>query len=211
MPPEAVEWYRRVRLSLFSLEAPDRTLGTKQNLDFNVPGGKLNRGQSVVDSVQILKGRGLTDDEYFKAALLGWCIELVGSPVGLDGGSLYSFSSFSFTSSARVRVDDAATSLFPRLGRHDGSIDHPSWTAVLVPRSRRGQYRDQRFVHARRGDLSPPQEALPFRAVLCPSSRIVSRRCVFFPPLPLAFCRVSWTETLFSRRRFRRRWGSWSI
>ena len=48
-----------------------------QNLDFNVPGGKLNRGLSVVDSVEILRGRALTDDEYFKAALLGWCIELV--------------------------------------------------------------------------------------------------------------------------------------
>ncbi|KAI9462121.1 farnesyl-diphosphate synthase [Boletus coccyginus] len=60
MPTEAVEWYRR-------------------NLDFNVPGGKLNRGLSVVDSVAILRGRGLTDDEYFKAALLGWCIELVAS------------------------------------------------------------------------------------------------------------------------------------
>jgi len=58
MPPEAVEWYRR-------------------NLDFNVPGGKLNRGMSVVDSAEILKGRALTDDEYFKAALLGWCIELL--------------------------------------------------------------------------------------------------------------------------------------
>ncbi|KAF8550801.1 Polyprenyl synthetase [Imleria badia] len=58
MPPEAVEWYRR-------------------NLDFNVPGGKLNRGMSVVDSVEILRGRTLTDDEYFKAALLGWCIELL--------------------------------------------------------------------------------------------------------------------------------------
>ena len=51
-----------------------------QNLDFNVPGGKLNRGLSVVDSVEILRGRVLTDDEYFKAALLGWCIELVRLP-----------------------------------------------------------------------------------------------------------------------------------
>ncbi|KAF8546845.1 Polyprenyl synthetase, partial [Imleria badia] len=58
MPPEAVEWYRR-------------------NLDSNVPGGKLNRGMSVVDSVEILWGRALTDNEYFKAALLGWCIELL--------------------------------------------------------------------------------------------------------------------------------------
>ena len=48
-----------------------------QNLDYNVPGGKLNRGMSVVDSVEILKGRPLTDDEYFKSAVLGWGVELV--------------------------------------------------------------------------------------------------------------------------------------
>ncbi|KAH7922239.1 hypothetical protein BV22DRAFT_1106728 [Leucogyrophana mollusca] len=58
MPKDAIEWYRR-------------------SLDFNVPGGKLNRGMSVVDSVAILRGRPLSDDEYFKAALLGWCIELL--------------------------------------------------------------------------------------------------------------------------------------
>lgn len=46
-------------------------------LDYNVPGGKLNRGLSVVDTVEILKGRTLTDEEYFKAAVLGWCVELV--------------------------------------------------------------------------------------------------------------------------------------
>ena len=32
---------------------------------------------SVVDSVEILKGRKLSDEEYFKAAILGWCVELV--------------------------------------------------------------------------------------------------------------------------------------
>ena len=48
-----------------------------QSLNYNVPGGKLNRGMSVVDSVEILKGRALTEDEYFKAAVLGWCVELV--------------------------------------------------------------------------------------------------------------------------------------
>ncbi|KAI0363064.1 farnesyl-diphosphate synthase [Pilatotrama ljubarskyi] len=58
MPQDAVDWFRR-------------------NLEYNVPGGKLNRGLSVVDSVEILKGRALSDDEYFKAALLGWCIELL--------------------------------------------------------------------------------------------------------------------------------------
>jgi farnesyl diphosphate synthase len=44
---------------------------------YNVPGGKLNRGISVVDTVAILLNRPLTEDEYFKAALLGWCIEFV--------------------------------------------------------------------------------------------------------------------------------------
>ncbi|KAH9979425.1 farnesyl diphosphate synthase [Lactifluus volemus] len=46
-----------------------------QSMDYNVPGGKLNRGLSVVDSVAILKGRDLTEAEYFKAAVLGWSVE----------------------------------------------------------------------------------------------------------------------------------------
>ncbi|KAJ8508853.1 hypothetical protein ONZ45_g8925 [Pleurotus djamor] len=58
MPEDAQEWF-------------------KKNLDYNVPGGKLNRGMSVVDTVEILKDRALTDDEYFQAAVLGWCIELL--------------------------------------------------------------------------------------------------------------------------------------
>jgi len=58
MPQEAIEWYRN-------------------NLNYNVPGGKLNRGLSVVDTVEILKGRALSEDEYFKAAVLGWCVELL--------------------------------------------------------------------------------------------------------------------------------------
>lgn len=58
MPEDAIKWYRQV-------------------LDHNTPGGKLNRGLSVVDTVRILRERELTDDEYFKAALLGWCIELL--------------------------------------------------------------------------------------------------------------------------------------
>lgn len=53
------------------------TVADAQNLYHNVPGGKLNRGLSVVDTLEILKGSALTDDEYFQAALLGWCIELV--------------------------------------------------------------------------------------------------------------------------------------
>ncbi|CAI5488522.1 unnamed protein product, partial [Closterium sp. Naga37s-1] len=49
----------------------------RQNIDHNVPGGKLNRGLSVVDTVGILKGGfdKLSEDEVFKASAVGWCIE----------------------------------------------------------------------------------------------------------------------------------------
>ncbi|KAH7867768.1 farnesyl pyrophosphate synthetase [Lentinula edodes] len=58
MPAEAQEWY-------------------SENLHYNVPGGKLNRGMSVVDTVEILKGRPLTDEEYLQVAVLGWGVELL--------------------------------------------------------------------------------------------------------------------------------------
>ncbi|KAJ4725333.1 Farnesyl pyrophosphate synthase [Melia azedarach] len=45
-------------------------------MDYNVPGGKLNRGLSVLDSYKLLKeGKELTDDELFLSSALGWCIE----------------------------------------------------------------------------------------------------------------------------------------
>ncbi|KAK4491885.1 hypothetical protein RD792_002665 [Penstemon davidsonii] len=45
-------------------------------LDYNVPGGKLNRGLSVIDSYKLLKeGKDLSEDEVFLASALGWCIE----------------------------------------------------------------------------------------------------------------------------------------
>ncbi|KAG6833026.1 hypothetical protein H0H87_012285 [Tephrocybe sp. NHM501043] len=58
LPTEALEWYRA-------------------NLDYNTPGGKLNRGLSVIDTAEILKGRPLTEEEYLKAAVLGWSVELL--------------------------------------------------------------------------------------------------------------------------------------
>ncbi|KAL6520438.1 glycerol channel [Orobanche hederae] len=49
---------------------------THEMLDYNVPGGKLNRGLSVIDSYKLLKeGKGLTEDEVFLASALGWCVE----------------------------------------------------------------------------------------------------------------------------------------
>ncbi|KAI3920475.1 hypothetical protein MKX01_000814 [Papaver californicum] len=44
-------------------------------LDYNVPGGKVNRGLSVVDSYRLLKGDELSEEEIFLASTLGWCIE----------------------------------------------------------------------------------------------------------------------------------------
>jgi farnesyl diphosphate synthase len=40
-------------------------------------GGKCNRGMSVVDTTTILLGREPTKDETFKAAALGWMVELL--------------------------------------------------------------------------------------------------------------------------------------
>lgn len=40
-------------------------------------GGKCNRGMSVPDSVSLLLDRPLTEEEYFKAATLGWLVELL--------------------------------------------------------------------------------------------------------------------------------------
>ncbi|KAI8142185.1 farnesyl pyrophosphate synthase [Fennellomyces sp. T-0311] len=49
----------------------------KESLYYNVPGGKLTRGLSVVDTVRILKGDAITDDDIFKASVLGWLIEFL--------------------------------------------------------------------------------------------------------------------------------------
>nr|ARA73616.1 farnesyl diphosphate synthase [Lepidium apetalum] len=51
-------------------------LWVERMLDYNVRGGKLNRGLSVVDSFKLLKeGKDLTEQEVFLSCALGWCIE----------------------------------------------------------------------------------------------------------------------------------------
>lgn len=49
----------------------------QQSLEFNTPGGKLNRGMSVPDSASQLLGRPLKDDEFRQSATLGWLTELL--------------------------------------------------------------------------------------------------------------------------------------
>ncbi|KAK4105082.1 putative farnesyl pyrophosphate protein [Parathielavia hyrcaniae] len=58
LPAQALEWY-------------------KKSLEINAVGGKCNRGMSVPDSASLLLGWPLTEDEYFKAATLGWMTELL--------------------------------------------------------------------------------------------------------------------------------------
>jgi farnesyl diphosphate synthase len=50
-----------------------------QSLDYNTVGGKCNRGMSVIDTTSILQNRTLdpASEDYFRAALLGWMIELL--------------------------------------------------------------------------------------------------------------------------------------
>lgn len=80
MPNDAQEWFRNVCLQPSSRATLPAMFGSyllAQNLEYNTPGGKLNRGISVVDTLEILRGRPLGDDEYYKAAVLGWAVELL--------------------------------------------------------------------------------------------------------------------------------------
>ena len=53
---------------------------------YTVPGGKLNRGLTVVHSLQSLNGsEPLSDEQLHKAHVLGWCIEWVRQPKGGAG------------------------------------------------------------------------------------------------------------------------------
>ncbi|KAK9844175.1 hypothetical protein WJX81_007024 [Elliptochloris bilobata] len=47
----------------------------KRMLDYNVPGGKLNRGLAVADILRVFKHGEVTEEEVFRANALGWCIE----------------------------------------------------------------------------------------------------------------------------------------
>lgn len=52
----------------------------RKSLYYNVPGGKMNRGVAVVDTLRILKrGAELSNEEYEKACILGWCVEWLQS------------------------------------------------------------------------------------------------------------------------------------
>ncbi|WOL17519.1 farnesyl pyrophosphare synthase [Canna indica] len=75
-----IQVYSRLKSELLEDPAFDYTNESRQwidkMLDYNVPGGKLNRGMSVIDSYKLLRqGNLLSDDEIFLGCALGWCIE----------------------------------------------------------------------------------------------------------------------------------------
>ncbi len=73
MPKDAIEWHERVSELHWQTEVR-LIMMTESRLKH--PGGKLNHGMSVVNTAVIIKGTPLIDDEYLKAAVLGWGIEL---------------------------------------------------------------------------------------------------------------------------------------
>lgn len=53
----------------------DFIAGVKELLDYNVPGGKLNRGLTVVHALEAIRGGALSTEEARRAGVLGWAIE----------------------------------------------------------------------------------------------------------------------------------------
>lgn len=59
-------------------EIADAARRFKKMLHYTVPGGKRNRGLTVINAFRLLaKPDQLTDDNVFKAMMLGWCVELL--------------------------------------------------------------------------------------------------------------------------------------
>lgn len=59
-----------------SQQSKDAQEWFKEVNDYNVPGGKLNRGMAVYDVLASIKGaENLSEEDIFKANALGWCIE----------------------------------------------------------------------------------------------------------------------------------------
>lgn len=80
-----LEVYQKLKAELLAdselfKHTPESRAWCEKSLEHNVPGGKLNRGLSVVDSAATLvvnraQSGTLSEEEKFQAASLGWCIE----------------------------------------------------------------------------------------------------------------------------------------
>ncbi|KAF0751961.1 farnesyl pyrophosphate synthase-like [Aphis craccivora] len=67
------------------LDVPDVTKWFENVLQYNVPGGKNNRGLTLVQSFKTLSSPSVLTDENLKLSyILGWCVEIV--PTHCSGG-----------------------------------------------------------------------------------------------------------------------------
>ncbi|KAF6808348.1 polyprenyl synthetase [Colletotrichum sojae] len=76
LPEAELAWYKKASM----LQRHDCSGDAKAKdrlLTVGALGGKCNRGMSVPDSVSLLLGKALTEEEYFQAATLGWMTELL--------------------------------------------------------------------------------------------------------------------------------------
>ncbi len=156
VPEDAVQWYKRVsrggeqrvertewcadaeragrRIRSSSIIRPEVSRTLREEVPALTPNarpnplGKLNRGMSVVDTVEILNGAPLTSDEYFKAALLGWCVELVRA----TGGDMWLTVLHHLATGPQLQAyflvaDDMMDQSITRRG-------HPCWYRMVSPR-----------------------------------------------------------------------------
>lgn len=73
MPLHAREWIKKVNNEKYFIIIIFLKL-----IQTNVPGGKMNRGLTVIDSFRkLVEHRELSRSEIFKAHVLGWCVEWV--------------------------------------------------------------------------------------------------------------------------------------
>lgn len=60
------------------LDVPEATKWFAKVLQYNVPGGKKNRGLAIPFSYRMLtKKETLTDEETLLTQVMGWCVEMV--------------------------------------------------------------------------------------------------------------------------------------
>ena len=89
-----------------------------KNLNYNTPGGKLNRGLSVVDTYKILVGQELSEAVHLKVSILGWAVELVPTlPLALANCKLQAYF---------LVADDIMDNSITRRGQ-------PCWYRCVLP------------------------------------------------------------------------------
>ena len=98
--------------------------------------GKLNRGLSVIDSYLLLKqGSEVTEDEFFLACVLGWCVEWVMSLMTLNSKQIY-FVQWKEWLILLLHKKNAVSSMCTGAWWYHGWFTHEERSDLLVPTTR---------------------------------------------------------------------------